>query len=429
MYENECLRKSIYYKLFSSIIVLFFIGAVVGRSKDNSVEIEDVTAKVVGRVEADSGLTGISVKLIRLDDLAKSQTVSLKDVYTNSEGKFILETYLDGETNLLVLADKNNKEWRGVLTAGVKPGIAVYSQPLNDVTTVCADLFIDGIKSGGKPEYPSIRLLIDNGIAGTLDSNREFMNNVTIAVETEINAEKETLLRPEIGGTTSQWQQINIAKFAAQTAFDRDLYYAVSKSAQQTAMYSYLGSLSDAYVDVGLQSDTFSKVLEASIRTLLKEFEGINSRLEFEFKRRTAEIRAAVLNVSVLSEFQKLGADPSIVNQVIYAGEDLQENVEKIQSAEELSTEFDDYRDLVLNILVKVLGVYGNSIRALQVNVAEYKEILITEVGNSSGMDGIISAYINFYGNINNLVKQQIYPETVQQNAAAEVLILLNMYF
>ncbi len=427
MYEND--RKSIYYKLFISTIVLFFIGALVGCSKDNSVEIEDVTAKVAGRVEADSGLTGISVKLIRLDDLANTQTVSLKNVYTNSEGKFILETYLDGENNLLVQADKDSKEWRGILTAGVKPGIAVYTQPLNDITKICADLFVSTIKAGEKPEYTTIRLLIDKDIAGTLDSNSEMMNDIANAVVNEFNAEKETLLRPEIGGTTSQWQQINIAKFAAQTAFDRDLYYAVSKSAQQAALYNYLGSLADAYVDVGLQSNTFSKVLEASVRTLLKEIEGINSRLEFEFLKRTAEIRAAVLNISVLSEFQKLGADPSIINQVIYAGEDLQENIEKIRSAEEISSEFDNYRDLVLNMLVKVLGVYGNTVRAFQVDVTGYKQALITEVGNSSGMTEIISAYINFYSKINDLVKQQIYSETIQQNAAAEVLIVLNMYF
>jgi hypothetical protein len=430
MQKNEKLKQNnIYSKILFSTIVLFFIGALVGCSKSVSVDTEEVTAKVAGKVQDDSELTGISVRLLRLGTSGNAETVSLRDVFTNSEGKFILETNLDGESNLLVHAVNNGREWRGILSAAVKPGIAVYSQPLNIVTTVSADLFTKALESGSNIEYTQIRLFIDEEIAGILDSNRELMNNVVSAISTEFYAEKETMLRTEIGGTTSEWQQIIVAKTAAQAAFDRDLYYALSASTQQAALYNYLCSISDAYVDVGLQSETFSKVLEASVRTFLKEIEGINSRLEFKFSRRTSGIRARALNASILSEFQKLGADPSMINKVIYAGETLQENVERIQSAEGIANEFSDYRDQILENLLKVLGVYGDTIQACQANIDDYKTALISDVANSSDADGIITAYINFYSKVKNLVIQHLDSETVQQNAAAEVLILLNMYF
>lgn len=430
MQKNEKLkRNNIYDKIVFSVVVLFFIVILVGCSKNAPVETEEVTAKVAGKLHDDSELSGTSVKLLRLTTSGNTETVSLEDVYPNSDGNFILETYLDGESNLLVQAGNDNRKWRGILTAPVKPGIAVYSQPLGSITTVSADLYMKALETGKNLEYTQIRLFIDEEIAGILDSNSELMNDVLNAISTEYDAERETMLRTEIGGTTSQWQQINVAKSAAQTAYDRDLYYALTENAQQAALYNYLYTVSDAYVDVGLHSETFSKVLEASIRTFLKEIEGINSRLEFDFSRRTSEIRAKVLNASILSEFQKLGADPSMINKVIYAGERLQENLEDIQTTEGIANEFNSYRDQIFEGLLKVLGVDGDSIQTCQANIDVYRTALISDVDNSTDTDGIISAYITFYTNIINLVTQQLNSGTVQEDASAEVLILLNMYF
>jgi hypothetical protein len=430
MKRNERLKSyTIFNKICLLTIVLFFIETLVGCSKNLTVETGEVTAKVAGRILDSSGSKGISVKLVRLDISGEAKTVSLEDVFTNAEGKFVLETNLDGESNLLVQADKDAKEWREILTASVKPGIAVYAQPLNKVTTISADLYVSAIESQRDIDYTQIRLLIDKEIAMILDTSRELFNNFVNAVATEFSAEKLTLLRSEIGGTTSQWQQIIVARIAAQTALDRDLYFALSESAEQTAFYNYLYSVSDAYVDVGLQSDTFSKVLEASIRTFLKEIEGINSRLEFELLRRTSEIRARILNVSVLSEFQELGADPSMINKIIYAGETLQDGLQNTQSAEDVANEFDSYHNKVLENLVKVLGIYGDTIQTFQGSIAGYKTALITEVRTSSDTDGIISAYLSFYTKVKDLVIQQLNLGTAEKNAAAEVMILLNMYF
>ncbi len=299
----------------------------------------------------------------------------------------------------------------------------------NSVTTVSTDLYTRAHKTGINLDYTQIRILVKNETAGIIDGNEELINKVVEAVNMGFIAEKETMLKPEIGGTTSQWQQIIVAKNAAQTALDRDLYYAFSENAKQAALYSYLCSVSDAYVDVGLQSETFSKVLEASIRTFLREIEGINSRLEFEFISRTSEIRARILNASVLSQFQKLGADPSLIDKVINVGVSLQKNLEGLRSAEDIANEFTGYRNLVLGYLVKVLGIYGNNIQAFQENIAGFKITLISEINQSRNSEGVINAYISFFGKIKNLVAQQLSPESVETDAAAEVLNLLNMYF
>ena len=421
--------QNIYNRIYFSIIVLFFIGALVGCSNQVSVETEETTAKVAGKVLDNSEVQGIPVKLLRLGVQGSPETVSLNDVYTNSVGKFVLETNLDGESNLLVQAEKGSKKWRGILTAGVKPGIAVYSQPLDDVTTVSADLFIRAQKSGSEINYTQIRIWMNNEIASVIADNEELMDKVVTAVNVGFFTEKETMLKPEIGGTTSQWQQIIVAKNAAQTALDRDLYYALSENARRTALYNYLCSVLDAYVDVGLQSETFSKVLEISIRTFLKEIEGINSQLEFECLRRTSEIRARILNASVLADFQKLGADPSIINKVIDAGEILQKNIESERSAEEIANEFAGYRSQVLEYLVKLPAVSGNDIQVFQENISSYKATLISEINQNPDPEGVIDAYIDFFGKIKNLVAQQLNNGSLETDAAAEVLILLNMYF
>ena len=431
MLKNESLvRKNIYSKIFFSIIVLFFIVALAGCSNDMPVETEEVTAKVAGRIQDGTDINGTQVELIKLEPSGMTKTVSLEDVFTNSDGKFILETNLDGESNLLIQANKNSEQWRGIITAKVKPGIAVYSQPLGSISNVCADLYTISLESGKNIEYTQFRILINQDAAEVLENNLEQLNVISDAVAVESDAEEETFLRPEIGGTTSQWQQILVAKTAAQTVLDRDLYYALSERAQQSAINNYLSSVSDAYVVVGLQSDTFSKVLEASVRAFLKEVNGnSSSRLGFEFLRSTAVIRAKTMNVAVLLEFQKLGADPSLIASVIYAGENLQERLNDIQSSEEIANEFAGYRDQCLENLIKVLGVYGDNIDTFQADIENFKINLITDIENSSDPGEIINAYISFYGKIKNLVGQQFSSQDVVQNAAAEVLILLNMYF
>lgn len=287
----------------------------------------------------------MSVKLIRMTPAGEEETVSMEDAMTDSQGKFVLETNLDGVNNLLVKADKDDMELRGILSTDVKSGIAVYLQPLNLITTVSSDLYKSALISNLNLEYTQIGILIDAEIASTIDSNSEFINDAAAAFKKGSDAEKEILLRPEIGGTTSQYEQIMNAKIAAQSALDRDLYYAGSESAKQVAFQNYLNSVADAYIEVGMQSATFSKVLEASIRVFLKEIEGINSRLNSEFIKRSSEIRARIINIAVQAEFQKLGADPTTMNKIINSGEELENNIINLQSATEISDEFSSYKD------------------------------------------------------------------------------------
>ncbi len=438
MFRNdEIKRKHTFNKSSFLLIVLFFIGILIGCNSNDPVEPLTATAKVVGKVSGASvpgiiffsDIQNVSVKLVRLTPDGEEETVSIEDVKTDSLGKFVLETNLDGVKNLLVKADKDDMELRGMLSTDVESGIAVYLQPLNLVTTVSSDLYKSALISNASLEYTQIGIFIDTDIAAAIDSNIELTNDVAVAFEKGCDAEKEILLRPEIGGTTSQNEQIMNAKIAAQSALDRDLYFAGSESAKQVAFQNYLNSVSDAYVEVGMQSVTFSKVLEASIRVFLKEIEGINSPLNFEFIKRSSEIRARIINIAVQAEFQKLGADPSTINKIINSGEDLENSILNLQSAKEISDEFSSYKDQLLSYLVRAMGVNGNVIPAIEDSIALYKNDLISGVVNGNEQSAIIDAYINFYGNILKLVKRQTSTENTNQTAVTNVLILLNIYY
>lgn len=435
MIEIDTVRKKNIYSKFSiTLVVLFFIGFLYGCDSDESVDADIVTAKVVGKVSdesvsGDNNLQNALVKLVRMDAQGEEEIVSLSEAVTDTQGKFVLETYLDGVNHLFIKADKNNAELRGILASKVRQGIAVYMQPLNQVTTISADLFKSILISNNNPDYTGIRILIDEEIASTLDSNRSLIDNTAAAFETGYQAEEETFLRPEIGGTTSQWEYILGTKVNAQSALDRDLYYSASVSSRQKAYQNYLGAVANAYVDSGLQFVTFSKVLEVSTRVFLKEIEKINSRLNFEFVRRTSEIRAGVLNIAVQYEFERLGADPSAINEIINAGEELENSIPNMQSQSEISGAYTNYKDTVIENLKEILGGNGTVIDAIEENIMNYKNELISIVDNSNDQSAVIDAYLNFYGKITSLVQQQIGTESVLQYAANNILILVNMYY
>ncbi len=435
MNEFDTVRKKNIYSEFSiTLVVLFFIGILYGCNSDESVDPDTTTAKVVGKVSAESvseddSIQNTLVKLIRMDAQGKEETVSLRDVVPDAQGKFVLETYLDGVNHLFIKADKNNTELRGILGSKVRQGIAVYMQPLNQVTTISADLFKSILISNGNPDYTGIQILIDEEIASTLDSNRSLINNTAAAFQTGYQAEEATFLRQEIGGTTSQWEYILSTKVNAQSALDRDLYYAASVSSRQKAYQNYLGAVADAYADSGLQFATFSKVLEVSTRVFLKEIKKIDSRLNFEFVRRTSEIRAGVLNTAVQYEFERLGADPSVINEIIYAGEELENSISYMQNENEISDAYANYKDTVIDNLKEFLGGNGMVIDAIEENIMNYKNELISIVDNSNDQTAVIDAYMNFYGDITNLVLQQISADGILKYAANNILILVNLYY
>lgn len=429
-------RKNLFEKICVELIVLFFIEFLIGCNSNDIEQPESVTSKVIGKISNDtasgtinlSELGNLSVKLIRIKANGEEETVSTGDPVTDSRGKFVLETALDGVSNLLVKAGKDNFELRGVVTSKVKSGIAVYLQPLNSATTVSADIYKLLFPSDNSIGFNRIMIMIDEGIASAMVSNDGLINKVADALKSELDAERNCFLRPEIGGTASQWDQIMNAGVAAQSAFDRDLYFADSESANEIAFRNYLNSISDSYIEEGLQPVIYSEVTEASVRILLKAVEGIGPRLNFELIKRSSEIRARAINIAVQYEFQKLEADPSLINKVIYFGDELENSLRDLQLQNDIEDAFINYKEHQTENLINALGISGVSVPEIDDSIAVYKNVLKSEVENGND-DSIITAYINFYENISQLVKRQINTENINQSAIIDVLILLNMYF
>ncbi|HSD62405.1 MAG TPA: hypothetical protein VLB50_01370 [Ignavibacteriaceae bacterium] len=429
-------KKYLIDKVCRALIVLFFIVNIIGCNADDIQEPEIVTAKVVGKI-SDGSASGtinltdpgnVSVRLVRFKTNGDEETVSVKDAVTDSRGKFVLETNLDGVRNLLVKASKDNLELSGIVTSQVKSGIAVYLQPLNMVTTVSADLYKLIFPADSSFEYNRIAIMINEEIASNLNNHNDLINTIAGIIKSELDAERNTFLRPEIGGTPSQWNQILNAGITAQVALDRDLYFADSESAKKIAVNNYLNSISDTYIKAGLQPVTYSKVLEASVRVLLKSIEGIDSGLSFDFVKRSSEIRARILNIAVQYEFQMLDADPSLINKVIYFGDELENNLEDLNSESELENAFISYSEHQTENLLKVLGISGDSVPEIEDSIAVYKNELKSDVENGNE-ESIINAYINFYGKISNLVERKINSGNNNLSTIIDVLILLNMYF
>jgi hypothetical protein len=433
---KSSLRKYLVYRLCIAVIVLFFIVNIIGCDANNVEEPEPNTGKVIGKISASSDsssislsdLSNISVKLMRLKSDGSEETVSTKDVYTDSDGKFVLETDLDGSSNLLVKAEKDNLEWRGIVTSTVKSGIAVYIQPLNLITTTSADLYKIIFISDSSLGYNAIRITIDEEIASMLNGNNEYISKVADILKSVFETDKRAFLMAEFGGTLSQWNQIMNSVADAQCALDRDLYFAESENARDLAFRNYLNSISDAYIEVGSSCVIYNKVNEISVRVLLNGIKSIGSELYFEFVKRSAEIRARILNIAVQHEFQKLEVDPSLINKVIFFGDELENTIKESQSQDEVENAFDSYKEKQILNLIKAMGIEGEIIPQLQDSIAVYKDELKASA-ETSDEDAIINAYVNFYNNISNLVEQQIHSENSNQSTIVDVLILLNTYF
>ncbi len=418
------------------LVVLLLNGCV----KENPTEAGGQTAKVEGRVVESSGLAkesgseiGVNeaaVTLSRINNDGSTVTVSLFEVKTDKDGIFTVETDVDGESNLVVVAVKDNKKWKAVVSSEVKTGITVYSQPLTEETTTEAEIFIKSRTNGLKVSYPDIANYISVKAASEISGNNNLVDNIITAFENEESAKSKAIINSAIGGTSEEWENIKNLKLAAQALLERDLYFAETESAKQTAFEKYFQAVVTAYINTGLSAEVFCKVFEISYRSYIKAIAEFNSEIKFELIKKISEIRARAINYAMQMKMSELDVDQSQMNLTASTGLNLINSVKNSADFSDIKNSFDEYHSKILGQLKNSLGIYGSIILTLDGNVLLLQANLEASVESANSIDDLLNAYFSFFTKVKNEVKMNITNgNQVQVNIAIQFLTLLNMIY
>lgn len=438
--KGNILKKYLPVLLVTLLSVIFITGC--SDNNNNPVDNNpDSPSKVQGKATNDSGfqksqgtnsnIEGATVILARVKADGTLETVSNASVQTDVSGQYTVETNVDGESNLVVVATKGSGRWEAVVSSTVKHGITVFAPPMNDETTVEADVYAS-IKASGNltVSFVDIASTINSEIAAQVKGNASAMADLAASIKAEADAKVKTFAGSEVGGTQSEWQVIVNAKAQAQAQLERDLFVASSQSEIDAAFETYASATINAYNSAGLDVSAYGKVVEASSRVFINNASSLSTSAQFAANKRIAILKAKIINFVVQAKFTAMGASQAQLNTLITAAATLNASIKVSSTSSEIITAFDNYHTVVVNELRIILGIDATTMATLESNIAGFKSTLKSSVSASASSDIIVNAYMKYYKDVKGIVESTLTTASqIELNATTQILILLNAQF
>lgn len=436
------------FKAISNILPVVLIGLfaaafVAGCSNDDNPVNNNPNSpsKVQGRATDNSGfqkatgtqssIEGATVILARVKADGTLETVSNASVQTDANGQFTVETDVDGESNLEVVATKGSNTWKAVVSATVKNGITVYAPPMNDETTVEADVYAN-IKASGNTNvsFADIAANINSNVAAQVKGNATAISELAASIKAEIEAKEKAFMSAEIGGTQANWQAIVNANIQAQAQLERDLFVASSQADIDAAFESKANATINAYKNAGFDVSVYGKVFEPASRVFINSAASISASAKFAAEQRIAKLRAKIINFIVQAKFTAMGAAQAQMDAVISAATTLNASIDAATTSSEIVTAFDNYHTAVVNQLKITLNVDDATMATLESNIAGFKATLKSSASASASTEVVVNAYMKFYSDIKTSTESVLSSATQAQiTATAQLLIMLNAQF
>ncbi len=392
-------------------------GKVTGSSSMNKIEKTNAVQ---------NNIQGATVILSEVKSDGSLETVSNAAVQTDANGNFIIETNLDGVSDLIVVATKDSSQWKAIVSAEVKSGITVNTQPVDDESTAQADVYVKA-KSENDNEVTStiIQNYINSKIAAEIKGNSGLEIQAASALNAEAQAEAQTASSSSFNVSQSQWQQIMNSQAEANAQLETDLNNSSSLS-EDNSYETYYQNLAAAYTKAGLTVDTYGKILEISHEVFLNAASKLNSQLAFDFEQSAAVIRAKVISYAVQSKFGELGASSVEIQDIMNSSAALNSSIANAGSSSDIDNAFSVFHDKILSALKIVFNSSSNNVVMIDSSVAALKAELRSSISANDSIDLLISAYSKFYLKVFNAVSAMMSSTNNNQiKSTSDTFILL----
>ncbi len=387
--------------------------------------------------QSDSGaISGASVTLAEINTDGTLQTVSTAPVQTASDGTFRVAASVTGKSHLFAVAVRNTSTWRTVVSGTVEPGTTVLTQPLNDVSTTQADVYsqivADGL--GSSVSYSDAVLAVDSGLAAQIRGDAASIGQVAKALEDQADARSTFLADSTVGLSSTQIQQIETARAAAQTQFDAALNAAgTSTAAIQAALAAHEAADQAAFTNGGVRPHLFALAVEVGARRLRRSALLLGAQAQFRLLQLRARARAEAIEAVITAEFTALGAPSDVMNTLATAGTTLLTSISQAQNEAEILAAFSAYHLVVLQELKAVLNQNAVDLDALESNIGEVggpKATLTSSADGATSSSQLASAYATFYRTVRSSVVGRLASlGATDIDAVAALLTVLDMIY
>lgn len=415
---------------------------------DNPVESGGSTAKVAGRISSNNGtapalykssntettfssIQGASVILAQVQADGSLKTVSTQSVQTDANGRFYLETNLNGVENLIVVATQGNAELKAIVSAKVQTGSTVYSPPLTIESTTQSNLFIKLVAQGKTTliDAADLKLLLNSQAAmylkGNATAETEFIKAMEAQSQTYIKASGNSYF----GLTNSQLQAMMQARTEAKAKLDAALYNSSDSELETESIINDYETY--VFANSSINSSIYAELLRIGATTFINASVNMDTNARLAVMQSYCKRYAFVLGVAMRHQFQAAGASDTQVNAVVSAGASLYNSLKASVSYEQMVNAFNQYRLAIKSQLKLVLSAHAAAIETIDSSIngtISAKTILSTSIVGSISLDLLINAYVTFFNSVKSTTQAALVGATTAQiNAASQIMILSNM--
>ncbi|MBI3189437.1 MAG: hypothetical protein HYZ33_02195 [Ignavibacteriales bacterium] len=393
---------------------------------------EPNSASVFGKIV--SGIEGATVTLAQVQANGSLKTVSSASVQTDMNGKFILETSLNGATNLVVVASKGLQTWKAVISSDVRNAVTVYSQPLTVETTVEAEVYQQVVANGEQNTVTTadIATYIDADVAASVNSQTSVIIQIAFALTAQVHAADSLLLSTTTSATFAKLQTVKRSQIQAQASLEAAVYLASNnQSAIASAWILYYQAVANAYTSAGISIEAYAKARSLSAAVITKLTSTISSEVQLAISKRASVQKAIALEQAYRANFSALGASQGSLNALVSAKASLETSIETASTVNQVGNAFVAFHDTVIAHLKVSLTMYASAVASVDNSVNSQsgaKATLQASFNAAVSTQAMVSACSSFFVSVRTTVQAALNnAPSVQLNATTEIILLSNL--
>ena len=399
-------------------------------------------ALVEGRVDGDAGfgkggspraIEGAVVTLARVQANGSLETISADTVHTNAAGEFSVETLSADERQNVVVAMKDGITWKSVVTARTTAGGSIQSQPLNDESTVEADVHARVIAHGTPSAsfYTDVAADVDAAVAALIRGNAETIDQAATSIEVEAQTNALFLSDSSIAVTQAELQALGGGRIEAHEGLESALDAAADSSAVAAALEQFYDALLAAHVDANVTPGVAAQARESGARALIRSSAALDTDARFALARATARPRIHFMSKTVQQRLTMVDAMQPEIDAAVSAGRTLAAAIDASTSGASMDSAFADYHDTIVTTLQTAAETDAAAIGALDTTIrgpGGAKAALETAVSMAATTLALANAYLDFRASVSTLTFAALPgATTAEATAIAEILIVTNM--
>lgn len=317
----------------------------------------DMTATIEGRVQGDAalgkrsagsaGIEGATVTVMRIKSDGSLEAAASAEVKTDVQGHFSVKTAANETRELVVVAKKEAKEWKAVVSAKVKQGTVVVCRPLDTESSVEADVLVKvrGESKTMEVSFADIASHIDGDMSLKASGKADVEAYLSAQVQAEAKARASMLLASSGKFTLAQIDQANEARMDAEAKLESDLDAAGDLSAEAKAKIEtdFQTAGFKAWADAGIALGEVAKAHEASYKAMVQVSSGatVESETKLTWLHRIALEHATTLEAAVKEDVKASGGQSEIA---VTAGSSLKASLVAAKTETEIDSAFATFR-------------------------------------------------------------------------------------